>query len=90
MIALTAGIILFVAVAVWVFLPILRGESPTLADAETRNLQARRDILVAELREGALDATTGKLSEADWATLKATREEELAAILRRLGAAGRE
>lgn len=86
MIALTAGVTLFVAVIVWVFLPIIRGEAPMLADAETRNLLARRDVLVTELREGALDAATGKLSDADWAALKAAREEELAAILRRLDA----
>jgi hypothetical protein len=80
---LTLGILLFVAGVLWVFLPLLRpvAAADRVADYDRA---ARRDMLVAELRDAALDLTTGKLSQADYDAVKAAREAELAAVLREL------
>lgn len=81
--ALIFGILLFAAAVVWVFMPVLRPAGSASAFVDHERL-ARRDILVAELREAALDLATGKLSQADYEVVKAARENELAAVLREL------
>ncbi len=80
---MTIGILLFVAAVVWVFLPLLRPLALGRGFVDHDQL-ARRDVLVVELRDAALDLATGKLSQADYDEVKASREAELAGVLREL------
>jgi hypothetical protein len=49
-------------------------------------LEARRDVLVAELREIGIDHAAGVLDDADYARARTTAEAEAARIVRALAA----
>jgi Ni/Co efflux regulator RcnB len=82
---LLAAVVVFILLAGYVAVPMLRPAAASDdGDAERRELVARRDLLVRELRELALDRDVGKLAEADYESMRAEREAELAGVLRQL------
>lgn len=85
---LIAVALLAVAVG-WVVAPLLRPDaaavertSATLSLA--RELESRREQLLASLRDLEDDRATGKLDEADYTSMRAHLEAEAVAIMRKL------
>lgn len=87
MIWLLAAVAVFIVLAGYVTMPLLRpasSEGMEEGQGEPSRLLARRDLLIRELRELELDHDVGKLAEEDFRSMRSEREAELAEVLRRL------
>jgi ribosomal protein L40E len=81
LIALLVGTALAVASLLYVLLPLLRVELAT-APRPMRTNMRRQSPAVDSLRELEFDRETGKISDADYAPLKARYTEQALAVLR--------
>lgn len=87
MLELLIAILLLVAVAVWISVPLRRREAPvepSLEDPVLAELEARKQAKYREIRDTEMDYRTGKLSDADWRALDRSLRGEAVEILRRL------
>jgi len=83
-ILVTAAVVLTIAVAAFVFYPLLRGERTTPVDLPrvSEELLQRRDQVYAELRELEFDYRVGKVSAEDYTETRNRLETEAARLLR--------
>jgi hypothetical protein len=88
-VALLVGVVLALGALAFVLLPIFAAEEPEETPAPRRAAVAggaREATAIAALREIEFDRVTGKLSDDDYATLKATYTEQALAAMRAEGA----
>lgn len=77
--------------AVFVLSPLRRSTPPPAAEEDARSgLLRAREAAAQALRDADFDHATGKISDADYAELRARHEAHARAILRRLGVPGGE
>ncbi len=82
-----AGLVaLACAAAVFVLSPLWRPAPPPAQDAEREPLLAAHEAVYRALRDLDLDHETGKLTDGDYAALRAGYQAEAVAVLRRLDA----
>jgi hypothetical protein len=83
MIALVFGALLAVGVLAYVLYPVFFGVRPQRPPATPARSTNARDNAVAALREIEFDRETGKLSDADYAVLKARYTQQAVDAMRR-------
>ena len=81
MIALLVGTALALASLLYVLFPLLRAEVAPISVATRTNMRAHSPA-VESLRELEFDRETGKISDADYAPLKARYTEQALAVIR--------
>jgi hypothetical protein len=88
--AIVIGIVLVVALAVFVLAPVLgwpggRSVEPQAGeDPERADLEARKEALYRQIRDAELDREQGKLSQSDWARVDADLRREAIEVLKRI------
>ena len=83
------AILIVAAVAVFVTVPLWRGEPAARDGSETEDprraeLEARKEAKYRQIRDAELDREQGKLSHEDWARADAELRAEAIAILREI------
>lgn len=87
------AIVLLVAVAAWVSVPLRRDASSLehgLEDPKVAELEARKQAKYREIRDSELDHAQGKLGDEEFARQDAELRREAIEILRQLDEAGGE
>jgi hypothetical protein len=87
---LLIAILLLVAVAVWISVPLRRREAPvepSLEDPVLAELEARKQAKYREIRDTELDHAQEKLSDEEYARQDAELRREAIAILKEIDAA---
>ena len=90
MLELLIAILLLVAVAVWISVPLRRREAPvepSLEDPVLAELEARKQAKYREIRDTELDHAQEKLSDEEYARQDAELRREAIAILKEIDAA---
>jgi hypothetical protein len=88
-VALLVGVVLALGALAFVLLPIFAAEEPAVPRPARRRAAGSADhetAAITALREIEFDRVTGKLSDDDYAALKATYTEEALAAMRAAGA----
>ena len=85
MTALVVGTVLALAALMWVLLPLFLPPSGVVRASPERDGAAVEDPAVQALREIEFDRATGKLSDGDYETLKASYTRRALASLRAAG-----
>ncbi|MBA2522671.1 MAG: hypothetical protein H0V25_04985 [Solirubrobacterales bacterium] len=88
---LVIGVVLLVAVALWVSVPLRREDSFVergLEDPKLAELEAQKQAKYREIRDTELDHAQGKLGDDDFAQQDAELRREAIAILKQLDEAG--
>ena len=86
---LLIAVVIVVAVAAWVTVPLRRSAAEAAADSRVEDprvaeLEARKQAKYREIRDTELDHAAGKLSEQDFRRQEAELRSEAVAILRKL------
>jgi len=85
------ALLLLAAAVIAVVAPLLRddaaeAERVSSAVSEVRDLQSRREMLLASLRDLEDDFATGKVDQADYSELRASMSSEAVEIMKQLDA----
>ena len=84
------GVILLLALAWFVTMPLRRSADAQASDADEdpvlADLEARKEALYRQIRDAELDREQGKLSPADWKRLDAELRRDAIVVLKRIDA----